>query len=102
MPGSLRVFLDAGVLYPVSLRNLFMRLTIADLYQARWSGHVHEEWIRSVLRDHPHIPATRLHDLRLAMDENAEDSLVTGYEPLIESLSVRLKTLIWNCTAFSA
>ena len=88
MGGSFCAFLDASVLYPVSLRNLLMRLTLAGLYQARWSAHVHEEWIRSVLRDHPHIPAARLHELRDAMDERAEDSLVTGYEALIESLTL--------------
>ncbi len=86
MGGSFCAFLDASVLYPVSLRNLLMRLTLAGLYQARWSAHVHDEWIRSVLRDHPHIPPARLHELRAAMDDQAEDSLVVGYESLIESL----------------
>ncbi len=42
MLGSFRAFLDASVLYPVSLRNLLMRLTLGGLYQARWSAHVHE------------------------------------------------------------
>jgi hypothetical protein len=86
MGGSFCAFLDASVLYPVSLRNLLMRLTLAGLYQARWSAHVHDEWIRSVLRDHLHIPPARLHELRAAMDDQAEDSLVMGYEPLIASL----------------
>ena len=88
MLGSYRAFLDASVLYPVSLRNLLMRLTLGGLYQARWSAHVHEEWIRAVLRDHPNIPAARLHELRDAMDEQAEDSLVSGYEKLISSLTL--------------
>lgn len=88
MLGSFCAFLDASVLYPVSLRNLLMRLTLGGLYQARWTAHVHEEWIRAVLRDHPHIPAARLHELRAAMDERAEDSLVTGYETLIESCTL--------------
>ena len=61
MRGSLRAFLDASVLYPVSLRNLLMRLTLAGLFQARWSAHVHDEWIRAVLRDRPDLPAGRLH-----------------------------------------
>jgi predicted nucleic acid-binding protein len=85
---TFRAFLDASVLYPASLRNLLMRLTLGGLYQARWSRHVHEEWIRAVLRDHPHIPQARLHELRDAMDERAEDSLVAGYETLIESLTL--------------
>lgn len=65
-----------------------MRLTLCGLYQARRSAHVHQEWIRAVLRDHPHIPPGRLLELRDAMDERAEDSLVTGYETLIDSLTL--------------
>ena len=79
-------FLDASVLYPASLRNLLMRLTIDDLYQARWSAHVHEEWIRSVARDKPHLSIMQLRAVRDAMDAHAADTLVTGYEHLIPSL----------------
>jgi predicted nucleic acid-binding protein len=88
MGGSLRAFLDASVLYPVSLRNLLMRLTLERLYQARWSAKVHQEWIQAVLRDHPHIPGARLVDLRDAMDRRAQDGLVTDYEALIESFTL--------------
>jgi hypothetical protein len=88
MEGSFRAFLDASVLYPVSLRNLLMRLTLERLYQARWSAKVHEEWIQAVLRDHPHIPAGRLVDLRDAMDRRAQDGLVTNYEALIDSVTL--------------
>jgi predicted nucleic acid-binding protein len=88
MRGSFRAFLDASVLYPVSLRHLLMRLTIARLFQARWSAKVHEEWIRAVLRDNPAVPTARLHDLRNAMDERAQDAVVTDYEGLIESLTL--------------
>jgi predicted nucleic acid-binding protein len=86
MGGSLCAFLDASVFYPVTLRNLPMRLTLNGLFQARWSQHVHEEWIRAVLRDRPDIPAERLHAVRDAMNEHAEDSVVTGYEGFIEAL----------------
>jgi hypothetical protein len=60
MKGTFCAFLDASVLYPVSLRNLLMRLTLNGLFQARWSAQVHEEWIRAVLRDRPvNWPKTR-------------------------------------------
>jgi predicted nucleic acid-binding protein len=88
MTGSFRAFLDANVLYPVSLRNLLMRLTLARLFQALWSPHVHDEWIRAVLRDRPDLSADRLHRVRWAMDKQAEDSLVTGYESLIGALTL--------------
>ena len=80
MPRPMRVFLDASVLYPVSLRNLLMRLTLDGLYQARWSPDVHREWIGAVLRDNLHIPRERLEAIRDAMDDQAQDALVTGYE----------------------
>ena len=88
MQETLCAFLDASVLYPVSLRHLLMRLTLERLYQARWSADVHTEWIRAVLRDHPHIPAARLHDLRDAMDMRAQDAVVTGYETLTNLLTL--------------
>lgn len=88
MEGTLRAFLDASVLYPVSLRHLLMRLALAGLYQPQWSAHVHEEWIRAVLRDNPQIPAARLHALRDAMDSRIDDAVVTGYEPLVDTLDL--------------
>lgn len=88
MSEPLCAFLDASVLYPVSLRNLLMRLTIDDLYQARWSAHVHEEWIRSVVRDKPHLSIAQLQAVRDGMDAHAEDALVTGYEHLIPTLTL--------------
>ena len=86
MAGSFRAFLDANVLYPVSLRNLLMRLALAGLFQALWSSHVHEEWIAAVLRDRPDLSARQLESVRGAMDERSEDSVVTGYESLIPSI----------------
>lgn len=81
-------FLDASVLYPVSLRHLLMRLALVGLYQPKWSVAVHVEWIRAVLRDNPHIPPERLYALRDAMDDRIDDAVVTGYERLIETLTL--------------
>jgi len=78
MEGSLCAFLDASVLYPASLRTLLMGLTVNGVFQARWSAHVHEEWIRALHRDRPDIPLERLTRVRALMDREAEDSLVTG------------------------
>jgi predicted nucleic acid-binding protein len=88
MIGARRAFLDASVIYPAALRDLLMRLTMADLYQARWSRHIHEEWIRAVLRNRPDLSAEQLRRVRDAMDANVEDCLVTGYEPLVGSLTL--------------
>lgn len=40
---------DACVLYPAPLRDLLMQLALIDLFKARWTDQIHEEWIRNVL-----------------------------------------------------
>jgi hypothetical protein len=49
------VVYDACVLYPAPLRDLLMRLALTDLYRARWSDQIHEEWITAVLRNRPEV-----------------------------------------------
>ena len=88
MKGSFCALLDASVLYPVSLRNLLMCLTLNGLFQARWSRQIHQEWIRAVLRDRPDLSADKLHRIRDAMNAQAEDCIVTGHESLIDSLTL--------------
>ncbi len=40
---------DACVLYPAPLRDLLMNLAITDMYRAKWTNEIHEEWISSIL-----------------------------------------------------
>lgn len=82
------VLFDACVLYPAPLRDLLMRLTLEDLFQARWTDEIHEEWIRSVLSKRPELSPESLARCRKLMDEHVSDCLVTGHESLIPSLSL--------------
>jgi hypothetical protein len=43
------VVYDSCVLYPAPLRDLLIWLALADLFQAKWSEAIHDEWIRRVL-----------------------------------------------------
>ncbi len=79
---------DACVLYPAPLRDLLMRLALADLFQARWTDEFHDEWTRNVAANRPNISPESLARCRKLMDEHVPDCLVTGYEPLIPSLSL--------------
>jgi predicted nucleic acid-binding protein len=82
------VVYDACVLYPAPLRDLFMQLALSNLFQARWTDEIHDEWIRNVLANRPDISPGSLARCRKLMDEHVPDCLVTGYEQLIPSLSL--------------
>lgn len=42
---SLVVLYDSCVLYPAPLRDLLMYLAMTDVYHAKWTNEIHEEWI---------------------------------------------------------
>jgi hypothetical protein len=77
---------DACVLYPAQLRDLLLRVAMSDLFKARWTDRIHDEWIRSLSNDRPDIPLTRLARTRELMNAAVPDCLVTGYEPMIEQV----------------
>ncbi len=78
--------LDACVLYPAPLRDLLLRLALTDLFRARWTDRIHEEWIQSLLSKRPDLSRERLQRTRGLMDRTVPDCLVTGFEELIETL----------------
>ncbi|MEW6039625.1 MAG: PIN domain-containing protein [Pseudomonadota bacterium] len=79
---------DACVLYPAPLRDLLLRLALTDLFRARWTDRIHEEWIRSVLENRPDLKPEQLERTRQLMNSAVPDCLVTGYEGLIDQLEL--------------
>lgn len=80
--------LDANVLYPAPLRDVFLQLAVSDLFKARWSADIHREWIQAILRNDPGRDRAALERTRDLMDRATRDSLVSGYEPLIPALTL--------------
>ncbi len=80
--------LDACVLYPAPLRDFLMHLALLDLFRARWTEEIHTEWIRNVLANRPDLRTEQLMRTKELMNAHARDSLVTGYESLIENLTL--------------
>lgn len=79
---------DACVFYPAPLRDLHLRLAMTGLFRARWSAEIHDEWIRSVLRNRPDLTRAQLQRTRELADAHVPECLVEGYEPLIPSLQL--------------
>ncbi|MGL6134948.1 MAG: PIN domain-containing protein [Prochlorococcaceae cyanobacterium] len=82
------VVYDACVLYPAPLRDLLMRLAVTDLYRARWSDQIHQEWITAVLRKRSDLSRAQLERTRSLMNVHVRDALVDGYQPLIPALEL--------------
>ncbi|MGD0665131.1 MAG: PIN domain-containing protein [Rhabdochlamydiaceae bacterium] len=77
---------DACVLYPAPVRDLIIELAIADLYRAKWSNRIHDEWISSLLNNRPDLNREKLEKTRHLINTSVEDCLVEGYESLAETL----------------
>lgn len=65
-----------------------MHLAIMDLYRAKWTAMIHEEWIRNVQKNRPDLRPQQLQRTRELMDSHVLDCLVTGYEPLISTVNL--------------
>ncbi|ONF62785.1 PIN domain-containing protein [Amycolatopsis keratiniphila] len=79
-------FLDACVLIPIRLTDLLLRLAEAGTYRALWSGEVLDEVERNLVGHfglEPQQAKRRLTGMRSAFP----DSEVTGYEPLIPTMT---------------
>lgn len=79
---------DACVLYPAPLRDLLMHLALTDLFRARWTDTIHDEWIRNVRHNRPDLTPEQLDRTRALMNSHVRDCLVTDLEQLIPSVEL--------------
>lgn len=88
MSDNFTVIYDACVLYPNTLRDLLMELATKNIFRAKWTEEIHQEWMRNVHKNKPEISLEKLNRVKELMNENVLDSLVTGYEWIIPSLNL--------------
>ncbi len=65
-----------------------MHLALTDLFRAKWTDLIHDEWTRNVLADRPDLAPAKLERVRALMDSHISDCLVTGYKSLIPTLTL--------------
>lgn len=65
-----------------------MSLAVEDIFRARWTDQIHDEWIRSVLASRKDLNSKQLERTRQLMNAHVEDCLISGYEVLIPALSL--------------
>ena len=64
-----------------------MHLALTDLFKARWTNQIHEEWINALLRRKQYERSV-LERTRDLMDACVCDAKVTGYEDLISGIEL--------------
>jgi predicted nucleic acid-binding protein len=74
------------VLYPAPLRDLLMYLALTDLYRAKWTNEIHNEWIKNLLANRKDLTQDMLERTRDKMNRHVRDCLVEGYQFLIPTL----------------
>ncbi len=84
--GRYTAIYDACVLYPAPLRDFLLQLALTDLFRAKWTDEIHEEWISSLLATRSDLTRERLERTRALMNSNVRDCLVDGYQQLTASI----------------
>jgi len=85
MISTFTAFFDANVFYGARLRSLILHLAQTKIFRARWSEHIHDEWIRNLLANRPDLTAASLERTRHLMDEavlDQEGIWVDGVQPI--------------------
>jgi predicted nucleic acid-binding protein len=82
------VVYDANVLYPATLRDVLIRVAQDGLVQAKWTNQILDETFESIIKQHPGLDSKKLARTRDLMSGAIRDCLVTGYEPLINVVTL--------------
>jgi predicted nucleic acid-binding protein len=65
-----------------------MWLALSGAFRARWSDQIHQEWKSNLLKNRPDLKSEQLDRTIQMMNDAIHDSIVTGYESLIENLTL--------------
>ena len=76
MANTYTALCDANVLYPAPLRDLLLRLAMEDLFLARWTDAIHDEWTRNLLSNRPDLSPEQVRRTRDLMNSSVRDCLV--------------------------
>lgn len=88
MHSTFTAFFDANVFFGARLRSFTMEVTHTGIFRGRWSADVHREWIGAVLAKRQDLTPDRIQPIASMMDKSIPDALVTGYETLIDALTL--------------
>lgn len=80
--------LDACVLYPAPTRDLLLSLAHADLYHAKWSQDIQDEWVNNLLANRPDLTREQLEKTCRDMARAIPDCMTENYAHLIPTVTL--------------
>lgn len=80
--------LDACTMVPVVLADTLLRVAERELYRPLWSRAILDEAQCAIRAVHPHLDPAALARRFADMETTFEDALVTGWEPLVDGISL--------------
>ena len=86
--GAPVVLADANVLYSAILRDLLMEIAVRRGILLRWTDAIQDEWMRALLKNRPDLTAEQVRRTQDFMEAALPDARVTGYENLVDSLTL--------------
>jgi cytochrome P450 len=80
--------LDANILYPSALRDLFVRIGIEGIARVHWTEKILDETFSNIIKNRPDLDPSKLQRTRNLMNSVLGGALIKDYEPLIEQLTL--------------
>jgi predicted nucleic acid-binding protein len=87
MISTFTVVIDANVFFGSRLRSLVLFLAQTNMFRARWTEKINDEWTRNIAEKHG-IDIAKLANTRRLVNASVLDCLVSGYEPLEKALTL--------------
>lgn len=85
---TIKVLLDANVLYSNFTRDLLLSLFAARLYEAKWTDEINDEWVRHLLANRTNVRPDSLQRTIELMNGIRPNPLVGDYKHIIEKLEL--------------
>lgn len=85
---GITALIDANILFSPTLRDLFIEMSCDNLFHARWTDKIHDEWTSAVKKQRPDIPLETLMEMRHLINNSVPDCLVSDYEALINQITL--------------
>ncbi len=85
----MKVLLDANILYPSTLRDLFLCLHRQGSLQAFWTDKIMYEWVNSIQGKLNDQQRGTLHLTIKELKEEFKENIITEFESILEGINIR-------------